>query len=330
MFKTTSLLSRSVKSAKFFTASAAAAQGPVIGFIGLGNMGHGMVKNILLAPANIQSKVIVYDIDQEKLRSTVVLGAVEASNVKSLAQQSDVIISILPTSQCVLSVLGGADGVFANAKPGSMIIESSTIDPLTADALHKSALDHKLRMLDSPVSGGRVGAEAGTLTFIVGGSEENFESARGLMSAMGKNLVHCGEAGAGARVKLCNNLALGISMIGTCEAMDLGVQMGLNPAKLAAVMNTSTGRSWSSEVNNPVPGVLPNSPATKGHTAFAVELMEKDLRYAMDIAHHLKCRTPLGNQAHQLYGILNDKGYGQRDFSIMYEFLRKQKPTKSQ
>ncbi len=178
MFRTTSLLSRSVKSARFFTASAPAAQGPVIGFIGLGNMGHGMVKNILLAPANIQRKVIVYDIDQEKLRSTVELGAVEASDVKSLAQQSDVIISILPTSQCVLSVLGGADGVFANAKPGSMIIESSTIDPLTADALHKSALDHKLRMLDSPVSGGRVGAEAGTLTFIVGGSDENFESAR--------------------------------------------------------------------------------------------------------------------------------------------------------
>lgn len=233
MFRTTSLLSRSVKTARFLSASAASAQGPVIGFIGLGNMGHGMVKNILLAPANIQSKVIVYDIDQEKVRSTVELGAVEASDVKSLAQQSDVIISILPTSQCVLSVLDGADGVFANVKAGSMIIESSTIDPITADALHKSALDHKLRMLDSPVSGGKVGAEAGTLTFIVGGSEENFEAARvnisklffllilrskvqmmnflslnilpldvllqGLMSSMGKNLVHCGEAGAGGK-----------------------------------------------------------------------------------------------------------------------------------
>lgn len=328
MFRTTSLLSRSTRSVRLFSASAAASQGPVIGFIGLGNMGHGMVKNILLAPADVQSKVIVYDIDQEKLRSTVELGAVEASDVKSLAQQSDVIISILPTSQCVLSVLGGVDGVFANAKSGSLIIESSTIDPITADTLHKAAVDHKLRMLDSPVSGGKVGAEAGTLTFIVGGSEENFESAKGLMKAMGKNLVHCGDAGAGARVKLCNNLALGISMIGTCEAMNLGVQMGLNPVKLASVMNTSTGRSWSSEVNNPVPGVLPNSPATKGHTAFAVELMEKDLRYAMDIAHHLKCRSPLGSQAHQLYGILSDTGYGKRDFSIMYEFLGK--PNKNQ
>lgn len=141
-------------------------------------MGHGMVKNILLAPANVQSKVVVYDTDPAKIHALVELGAVEAADIKSLAQQSDVVISILPTSQCVVGVMGGEDGVFANTKPGSLIIESSTIDPMTADILHKAAVESKLRMLDSPVSGGRVGAEAGTLTFIVGGSVEDFESAK--------------------------------------------------------------------------------------------------------------------------------------------------------
>lgn len=175
MFRTTSLLSRSAKNVRFFSAPS---QGPVVGFIGLGNMGYGMVKNILLAPANVQSKVVVFDTDPAKIHAAVELGAVEAADVKSLAQQSDVVISILPTSQCVVGVMGGEDGVFANTKPGSLIIESSTIDPMTADVLHKAAVESKLRMLDSPVSGGRVGAEAGTLTFIVGGSVEDFESAK--------------------------------------------------------------------------------------------------------------------------------------------------------
>eukprot|EP01035_Chromulina_nebulosa_P020401 gene20401-26472_t len=165
-------------------------------------------------------------------------------------------------------------------------------------------------MLDAPVSGGITGAEAGTLTFMVGGLDDTLTKAKPILSAMGKNIVHCGGPGTGGIAKLCNNLALAISMIGTSEAMSLGIQLGMDPSKLASVMNTSTARCWSSDSYNPVPNILPNVPSSRNYSGgFASGLMEKDLSLAMNAASSVKARTPLGASAHQLYGLLCQHGY---------------------
>lgn len=229
----------------------------------------------------------------------------------------------------VEATLLGPEGVFAHAARGTMIIDSSTIDPLASQALHKEAAAKCMYMLDAPVSGGVTGAAAGTLTFMVGGDEEALEKGRAVLQAMGKNIVHCGGPGAGGVTKLCNNLSLAISMIGTSEAMALGVRMGMDPKKLAGVMNTSTARCWSSDSYNPVPGLMPNVPASNGYKGgFGTALMEKDLTLAMDMASNIKARLPLGGQAHQLYGLLCESGYGGRDFSVIFEYLTQQQKKK--
>eukprot|EP00428_Durinskia_dybowskii_P064927 CAMPEP_0170385852 /NCGR_PEP_ID=MMETSP0117_2-20130122/16729_1 /TAXON_ID=400756 /ORGANISM="Durinskia baltica, Strain CSIRO CS-38" /LENGTH=293 /DNA_ID=CAMNT_0010641649 /DNA_START=123 /DNA_END=1004 /DNA_ORIENTATION=- len=293
-------------------------------------MGFSMAKNLTLAPSSLQRKVVVFDMDKSKSKALAEIGAIEAIDVKSLAKECDVIITMLPASKHVQGVMTGPDGIIANAKNGALLIDSSTIDPMVSRSLHEAATAANLRMVDAPVSGGVTGAAAGTLTFMVGGTPQNLEASKAVLSAMGKNIVHCGDAGAGGIAKLCNNLSLGISMIATAEAMNLGVQLGMDPVKLAGILNTSTGRCWSSEMYNPVPGVLPNVPASKNYAGgFGVGLIEKDLGLAVDLAQKMKCRVPLGSNAHQLYGMLADHGYAGKDFSVVYDFLKQSSNPKA-
>jgi 3-hydroxyisobutyrate dehydrogenase len=272
-----------------------------IGFIGLGNMGFSMAENLLKSNQLKKEFVMVYDINADSSKKLADKGAKVASSVKELAASCNVIVTMLPATAHVCGVMRGDNGIFKNAPAGALIIDSSTIDPLASKDLHAEAESHKMHMVDAPVSGGVTGAAAGTLTFMVGGSEQNLERSREFLAAMGKNIVHCGGAGAGGITKLCNNLALAISMIGTSEAMALGVRLGMDPKKLAGVMNTSTARCWSSDAYNPVPGVMANVPSSREYSGgFGSALMEKDLSLAMDAAQKVKARLPLGAQAHQV------------------------------
>ena len=209
----------------------------------------------------------------------------------------------------------------------ALLIDSSTIDPEASRSLcaQARALGLDAGLLDAPVSGGVGGAQAGTLTFMVGSdAEATLERARPFLTAMGKNIVHCGGSGTGLVAKICNNLILGISMAGVAEAMNLGIKMGIDPNVLASVVNTSSGRCWSSDTYNPVPGVMPNVPASKGYAGgFGVDLMAKDLSLATAAAHSAKQPLPLGSLSLALYDMISSKGYGTKDFASIFDYLQK-------
>lgn len=296
-----------------------------VGFIGLGNMGGKMALNLHKQYADMK----VFDVSAANMKELEEKGAKVASGIADIAKSCDTIITMLPATQHVSSVLREVDGIFANAKRGTLIIDCSTIDPVESRKLNNEATALGLHMIDAPVSGGVTGAAAGTLTFMVGASQENYDRAQAYLNLMGKKAVLCGGPGAGGVTKLCNNLALAIQMIGTSEALALGVRLGMDPKVLSEVMNTSTARCWSSDSYNPCPGVMENVPASRNYTGgFAVGLMEKDLGLAMGAAAAVKARLPLGSNALQLYGLMSEHGNGDRDFSSVYEFLSKALPKK--
>lgn len=283
-------------------------------------MGASMAKNLL---KNFDS-VEVFDLSTDSVNALVAAGAKRAESVKSLAANSNVIVTMVPATPHVIGLMRGPNGIFANAAKGTLLIDSSTIDPITSKELIAEAKNLGLSMLDAPVSGGVTGAAAGTLTFMVGGEVADVERASGVLQHMGKKVAHCGGAGSGGVAKLCNNLSLAIQMIGTSEALALGVRLGMDPKVLSGVLNTSTGRCWSSEVYNPVPGVVEGVPSGRGYTGgFGTALMEKDLVLANDAARSVKARLPLGAAAMQLYGLMSEHGYGQKDFSSVFEFITK-------
>lgn len=249
-----------------------------------------------------------------------------AKTPKELAAQVDSVVTMLPSSPHVQEVYCGDNGILASIRPNSVLIDASTIDPVVAREVAAKAQAKNCIMVDAPVSGGVVGAEKATLTFMVGGDQKSFEAAKALLQHMGKNIVHCGGAGNGQVVKLCNNLALAIEMIGISEAMNLGVSLGMDPKVLAGIFNTSTARCWSSDTYNPVPGVMENVPSSRGYTGgFGVDLMAKDLGLATAAASKLKVPLPLGGQALQFYNLLSAHGGGGKDFSSAYEFLKRGK-----
>lgn len=292
-----------------------------IGFVGLGNMGASMASNLLKNFAN----VTVFDLNAEAVNSLVSKGAKSAATIKEMAETCDAIVTMLPATKHVQGVLLGPDGVFENAKAGTIVIDCSTIDPQSSAELNAAAAQAGLRMLDGPVSGGVTGAAAGTLTFMVGGTATDLAAATAVFRSMGSNIVHCGEAGAGEITKLCNNLALGISMIGTSEALALGQQLGMDPAKLSEVMNSSTARCWSSDSYNPCPGVMPNVPSSKEYAGgFGSALMLKDLGLAIDAANGARASLPLGANAHQLYNMMVAHGHGGKDFSYVFQYIQQQ------
>jgi 3-hydroxyisobutyrate dehydrogenase len=309
----------------------------VVGFIGLGEMGFRMAKNLL----KNQMTVVCYDVRGEPLDALEAefnkaysspgqgLGPVRrASSPAQVASYEgiDTIITMLPEPKHVSLVYrDGAHNLFAAARPGTMFIDASTIDPITARTLAQEAAGKQLTMLDAPVSGGIGGAEAGTLTFMVGAPDLNtFERASQILRLMGKNIVHCGGAGTGQVAKVCNNLLLGISMAGVSEAFNLGQRLGMDPKILAQVINTSSGRCWSSDTYNPVPGLMPNVPASRDYNGgFGVDLMAKDLSLAVSAAHSVKSPLPLGAAAQQIYNQVSNHGLGKKDFGVVYKWFEK-------
>jgi len=286
-----------------------------IGFIGLGNMGAPMARNLLKAGHHL----VVFDIASEPMDQAVNMGARAGTSTEAVGQSDvEMLITMLPSSAEVDAVYLGPGGVLAAVRPGVLLIDCSTIDPHTARKVAAHALKHGNAMLDAPVSGGTAGAQAGTLTFMVGGETRAFEAVRPVLADMGKAIVHCGDAGNGQVAKIANNLLLGISMIGVAEAMTLGVTLGMDPKLLASVINSSSGRCWSSDTYNPFPGVLPNVPASRGYSGgFAADLMLKDLGLACEAAKRARRPVVLGAVAQQLYQLFSSQGYGRLDFSAI-------------
>ena len=286
-----------------------------IGFLGLGNMGGPMALNLLKAGHSLT----VFDLSPASLARLVEAGATAATSPAAIAQSdAELIISMLPAAAHVKSVYLGDNGLLAHVQPGVLLIDCSTIDPLSAREVAKAAAEHGNPMLDAPVSGGTGGATAGTLTFMVGGSVTNFDRAQPILAAMGKNIVHCGDAGNGQVAKVANNMLLGISMIGVAEAMALGVSLGMDASVLAGIINTSSGRCWSSDSYNPFPGVLETAPASRGYSGgFGTDLMLKDLGLASEAAKQVGQPVILGALAQQLYQSFSAQGNGGLDFSAI-------------
>ncbi|XP_046846457.1 3-hydroxyisobutyrate dehydrogenase, mitochondrial-like [Xenia sp. Carnegie-2017] len=293
-----------------------------IGFIGLGNMGGPMAKNLMKNGHN----VIVNDIVDTVVQDLQKEGANVAHTPAELASKVSVIITMLPSSPHVSEVYLGPNGIIQAVQEGSLLIDSSTISPSVARDVASEAIKKNATYLDAPVSGGVIASQNGKLSFLVGGNEEGFQRAKPILECMGQNIFHCGETGNGQAAKICNNMLLAISMIGVSEALNLGQNLGLDPTLLSDVINKSSGRCWSSEIYNPCPGVVENVPSSKGyHGGFSSALMKKDLSLAQEAATITKSFTPLGSLAHQIYLMLCSREFESLDFSSIYKFIRKDK-----
>ncbi|PPU31730.1 3-hydroxyisobutyrate dehydrogenase [Xanthomonas sp. CFBP 7912] len=291
-----------------------------IAFIGLGNMGGPMAANLIKAGHQLR----VFDLLQGALDAASAAGAHVAASAHDTLAEAEVVISMLPASRHVEGLYLGEGGILAQIPAGALVIDCSTIAPVSARKLADAARARGLAMLDAPVSGGTAGASAGTLTFIVGGDADVLERARPVLQAMGKNIFHVGDNGAGQVAKLCNNMALGVIMAATGEALALGVAQGLDPAVLSQMMAVSTGRSWATEVCNPWPGVLPNAPASRGYSGgFGNDLMLKDLGLVAESAVQAGVSIPLGELARNLYAINSQAGNGALDFSSVVKLVAK-------
>jgi 3-hydroxyisobutyrate dehydrogenase len=290
-----------------------------IGFIGLGHMGNPMARNLIKAGHTLK----VFDVVPELVKKLTDLGCEHATSAGQCAQRVEVIITMLPSSPHVRSVYQGENSVLASTTPGTLLIDSSTIDPHTARDVAMDARAKSLNMVDAPVSGGTGGAEAGTLTFMVGGEAADFERAKPILQAMGKNIVHCGGAGNGQVAKICNNMMLAIEMIATAEGMALAAKLGMDPKVFAGIANTSSGRCWSSDTYNPYPGVIETAPANRGYSGgFGSDLMLKDLTLVTDAAKAAKQPVVLGAAAQQLYQMHSAMGNGALDFSSIIKLYK--------
>jgi len=294
---------------------------PTIGFIGLGQMGFRMANNV----SKSGHSLIIFDVVDSACKnfsSAAPNSVVIAASPKEVAERADIVVTVLPSSPHVLEVYKGENGLLAGSKKNQLFIDASTIDPVVCAELHENVKSSGGSMVDAPVSGGINGARDGTLSFMVGGENSAFDQAKPLLETMGKSIVHCGKGGNGQVAKVCNNLILGITMVGVSEAMNLGVKLGIDPNVLAKIVNTSSGRCWSSDTYNPVPGILPNVPSSNGYQGgFQVNLMHKDLGLALSASQKLKEPLPLGANAYELYTIMQKNGYGNLDFSSVYKFL---------
>lgn len=293
-----------------------------IGFLGLGNMGGPMASNLLKAGHQLS----VFDLSSTAVTELVEKGAHGCNSVADLvAAAPDVLISMLPAAAHVKGVYLGDDGLIAQLSKPTYLIDCSTIDPHSAREVAQAAQDAGHWMLDAPVSGGTAGAQAATLTFMVGGATEDLDKVQSILQAMGKNITHCGASGNGQVAKVANNMLLGISMIGVAEAMALGVSLGMDAKVLAGIINTSSGRCWSSEINNPYPDVLENAPASRGYSGgFGSDLMLKDLGLATEAARLSKQPVMLGAAAQQLYQAFSLQGHGNLDFSAIIKLYLKE------
>jgi 3-hydroxyisobutyrate dehydrogenase len=290
-----------------------------IGFIGLGNMGLPMAQNLLKAGHSVRG----VDLSKAQVDALVASGGEPAPDVKATTSGADVVITMLPAGSHVREVYLGAAGVLAAAGDNTLLIDSSTIDVETARVVATAAGKQGLLMLDAPVSGGVGGAQAGTLTFMVGGADQAFARAKPILEAMGKTIVHAGGAGNGQAAKICNNMILGVSMIAVSEAFVLAEKLGLDAQKLFDISSKSSGQCWSMTSYCPVPGPVPTSPANRDYKAgFTAAMMLKDLKLAQDAATAAGAKTPLGADAAKIYEQYVASGEGPRDFSGVIRFVR--------
>ena len=290
-----------------------------IAFIGLGNMGAPMALNLVKAGYTLS----VFDLVPAAVKILTDAGAKAATSAGDAVHGAEVVISMLPASRHVEGLYLGPDGLLQALAPNTLVIDCSTIAPESARKVAKAASDCEMRMIDAPVSGGTGGAAAGTLTFIVGGQAEHLEAAQPYLQKMGKNIFHAGDAGAGQVAKICNNMLLGILMAGTAEALALGASNGLDPKVLSDIIAKSSGRNWATELYNPWPGVMENTPASKAYAGgFGVDLMLKDLGLAAEAALNTKASTPLGELARNLYSMHSAQGHGGLDFSSILKLYR--------
>ncbi|MNF63879.1 3-hydroxyisobutyrate dehydrogenase [compost metagenome] len=293
-----------------------------IGFIGLGNMGGPMAANL----AKAGHAVRVFDLMPESVAKAIAAGCIAAGDAREAVTGCDLAISMLPAGEHVRGLWlseGGGQDLLGALPAGAQVIDCSTIDVASARAVGDAAKARGIRFLDAPVSGGVTGAAAGTLTFIVGGESADFEAARPILACMGQNLFHAGALGAGQIAKMCNNMLLAIHMAGTAEALALGVKEGLDPGVLSTIMGKSSGNNWSLERYNPWPGVMENTPASRGYAGgFMTRLMVKDLGLAMALAEHAHSAVPMGALARNLFNLHASQGQENKDFSSILELYR--------
>lgn len=291
-----------------------------LAFVGLGNMGGPMARNLLKAGYALR----VFDLSEDALASAREAGATVVATAADAVTGVDGVISMLPASRHVESLYLGDNGLIRHIAPGTLVVDCSTIAPASARTVAKAAADRGLRFLDAPVSGGTAGAAAGTLTFIVGGDADALQQARPWLDAMGKNIFHAGHHGAGQVAKIANNMLLAIHMAGTAEALSLGVANGLDPKVLSEIMSKSSGRNWSLELYNPWPGVMENVPASRGYSGgFGAALMLKDLSLAAEASIASGSPAPLGELARNLYS-MHCQDAATLDFSSIVQLYRKQ------
>ena len=291
-----------------------------IAFIGLGNMGGPMAINLHKAGHSVKA----FDLSADALAKVKAEGVQIAASAQDAVQGAEAIVTMLPASQHVEGLFLGNGNLLASIAKGTLVIDSSTIAAATSQKVAKAAEAAGIDFIDAPVSGGTGGAIAGTLTFMVGGSAAQLERARPLLEKMGANIFHAGAVGAGQTAKICNNMLLGILMVGTSEAIALGVANGLDPKVLSEIMRRSSGGNWALEKYNPFPGVHENAPASKGYAGgFGTDLMLKDLGLSQENATAVKASTPLGGMARAIYAAHSIAGHGGEDFSSVIKMLQK-------
>ena len=291
-----------------------------VGFVGLGVMGGPMALNL----AKAGHALTVFDLDSGAIRVLVAAGARAAANAREAATGQDVVVTMLPASRHVEAAYRGPDGVIAGLAPGMVVIDMSTIDPGTSRRIAGEVAATGASMLDAPVSGSSTGAAEGTLTIMVGGDEADLESQRDLLAAMGRTIIHCGAAGMGEAVKLCNQLVAGASVVAVAEAFALGEGLGADPKVLFDVMSKSSGNCWALQTRPPVAGLVPTAPSERDFApGFMVDLMHKDLTLIMAAASELRLPLALAAAAQQLYALASQQGHGRSDFSAVFKVMER-------
>jgi 3-hydroxyisobutyrate dehydrogenase len=290
-----------------------------IGFIGLGNMGGPMARNLVRAG----HRVIGFDVVPAALEAAAENGLELAESAADAARGRPMVITMLPAGQHVREVYCGAGQVLSAADPGTLLIDSSTIDVASAREVHDAAAAAGDQMLDAPVSGGVAGAEAASLTFMCGGDPAAFARAKPILDLMGKNVIHAGGPGNGQAAKVCNNMILGISMVAVAEAFTLGEKLGLDPQTLFQISSKASGSCWAMMNHHPVPGIIEASAANRDYQpGFAAAMMHKDLKLSQEAAAHVGAATPLGAAATSLYPLFVNGGQGGLDYSGIIKLIR--------
>ena len=290
-----------------------------VGFIGTGTMGQPMLNNLIKKGFG----VVAYDIVPAALDAAVKLGATACGSAADAARQADLVVTVLPSSSHVEAVYLGAGGVLEGVGKGRLCVDMSTIEPGVSQRVAERLREHGIRFIDAPVSGGVVGAEKATLAIMVGGEAADLEEARPALAAMGANIIHVGPVGAGEVAKLCNNLIAGVAMVAVSEAFRIAEGFGVDPKILTSVIAKSSGNTWAMEHGHPVPGMVPTAASSRDYApGFMTDLMAKDLGLAVNAARELRVPVSVAPAAQQLLRLASSHGYGRKDFSSVYAFLK--------